>query len=278
MARRAEPTPERASSPEEASGHRWIYGVQPVLEALKNRGSRTEKIWVAFGRSGSPVQRILEQARRHKIPVSFKDRASLDAKAGTSKHQGVLALLSGIQTLALEPFLRQLPKDRLRFIALLDEIQDPHNLGAIIRTACAAGVEGILLPKHRTSPLTPTAVKASAGATEWVPLVRVGNAAEALRRIREEGVLVLGANPSGGRVIYDQEFCKDLCLVIGGESKGLRPVIKKECDDLVAIPMTGPIGSMNASVAAGILFYEVVRQRSTEALRASKEGSQCREE
>ena len=265
MAKRVDPPPKRVSSSKEASLQRWIYGVQPVLEALRSKGSRLEKIWVAFGRSGSAVQRVLEQARRHKIPVSFKDRASLDGKAGTSKHQGVLALVSGIETLSLEPFLQQLPKERHRFMALLDEIQDPHNLGAIIRTACAAGVEGILLPKHRTSPLTPAAVKTSAGAVEWVPLVRVGNAAQALRRIREDGVLLLGADPSGGSQVYDHDLCQDLCLVIGGEAKGLRPVLKKECDDLVAIPMIGPIASMNASVAAGILFYEVLRQRRGES-------------
>ncbi len=144
---------------------------------------------------------------------------------------------------------------------MLDEVQDPHNLGAILRTACASGVEGVLLPKHRTSPLTPAAVKTSAGAAEWVPLVRVGNAAEALRRIREEGIFVVGADASAGSEIYEQDFCRDVCVVIGGEGKGLRPVLKKNCDALVSIPMIGPIDSLNASVAAGILFYEVVRQR-----------------
>lgn len=248
----------------EAPGPRWIYGVQPVLEALKSRGGRAEKIWVAFGRSGTAVQRILEQAKQQKTPVSFKDRAALDAKAGTAKHQGILALVSGIETLELEPFLRQLSEEKRRFIALLDEVQDPHNLGAIVRTACASGVEGILLPKHRTSPLTPVAVKASAGAAEWVPLVRVGNAAEALRRIREEGIFVIGADASAGSRIYEQDFCQDVCVVIGGEGKGLRPVLKKNCDVLVSIPMIGPLDSLNASVAAGVLFFEVVRQRAEE--------------
>jgi len=236
-----------------------------VLEALKSRGGRAEKIWVAFGRSGTAVQSILEQAKQQKTPVSFKDRASLDAKAGTAKHQGILALVSGIETLVLEPFLRRLPKEKPRFIVLLDEVQDPHNLGAILRTACASGVEGVLLPKHRTCPLTPSAVKASAGAAEWVPLVRVGNAAEALRKIREEGIFVLGADGSAADEIYDQDFCRDVCVVIGGEGKGLRPVLKKLCDGLVSIPMIGPIDSLNASVAAGVLFYEVVRQRVVEA-------------
>jgi 23S rRNA (guanosine2251-2'-O)-methyltransferase len=232
---------------------------------LKGKGRRIAKIWIAFGRSGTAVQRILEQARRHKIPVSYKDRASLDVKAGTAKHQGVLALLSKTETLELEPFLRQLPKEERRFVALLDEVQDPQNLGAIIRTACAANLEGILLPKHRTSPLTPAAVKASAGAVEWIPLVRVGNAAQALRRVSEEGVFLLGADPAASSEIYDMDLCQDVCLVIGGEGRGLRPVVKKQCDALVSIPMIGPIDSMNASVAAGILFYEVVRQRREDA-------------
>jgi 23S rRNA (guanosine2251-2'-O)-methyltransferase len=256
----------------EGPGPRWVYGVQPVLEVLKSKGGRAEKIWVSFGRSGTAVQRVLEQAKQQKTPVSYKDRAALDAKAGTVKHQGVLALVSGVETLALDPFLRQLPKEKLRFIALLDEVQDPHNLGAILRTACASGVEGVLLPKHRTSPLTPSAVKASSGAAEWVPLVRVGNAAEALRRVREEGIFVLGADGSARDEIHDQDFLRDVCVVIGGEGKGLRPVLKKLCDGLVSIPMIGPIDSLNASVAAGILFYEVVRQRRREASKPGKEG------
>ena len=122
--------------------------------------------------------------------------------------------------------------------------------------------EGVLLPRHRTSPLTPAAVKASAGAVEWVPLVRVGNAAEALRRIREEDIFVFGADASAKDAIYDHDLCRDVCVVIGGEGKGLRPVLKKNCDALVSIPMLGRIDSLNASVAAGILFYEVVRQRA----------------
>jgi 23S rRNA (guanosine2251-2'-O)-methyltransferase len=233
-----------------------------VLEALKSKAGRAEKIWVAFGRSGAAVQPIFELAKAQKTPVTFKDRAALDVKAGTSKHQGVLALLSGIETLELEPFLRELPAGRPRFLLLLDEVQDPHNLGAILRTACAAGVEGVLLPKHRTSPLTPAAIKSSAGAAQWVPLVRVGNAAEALRRIRDEGIFLLGAEASTGDEVYAEDLCQDLCIVIGGEGKGLRPVLKKVCDALVSLPMIGPIDSLNASVAAGILFYEVVRQRA----------------
>lgn len=256
----------RSAEPQEG----WIYGVQPVLEALKSRAGRVEKIWIAFGRSGPAVDRVLDLARKRKTLVSFKDRASLDVKAGTAKHQGVLALLSGIQTLELEPFLEGLPGDRRRFLALLDEVQDPHNLGAILRTACAAGVEGILLPKHGTSPLTPAVVKASAGAAAWIPLVRVGNAAEALRALRDEGILVLGADASASCTLYDPNLCLDLCILIGGEAKGLRPVVKKQCDALVSVPMIGPIDSLNASVAAGILFYEVVRQRGLESSRAGR--------
>jgi 23S rRNA (guanosine2251-2'-O)-methyltransferase len=258
MAKRTSRPPERISA---SAGEGWIYGVQPVLEALKSRRDRVEKIWVAYGRSGTAVDRILEEARKQRSLVSFKERAWLDEKAGTDKHQGVLALLSGIETLDLEPFLQGLAADRPRFLVLLDEVQDPHNLGAILRTACAAGVEGILLPKHGGSPLTPAVVKASAGAAAWVPLVRVGNAAETLRDLRERGLVVLGADASAAGRIYEQDLCRDLCIVIGGEAKGLRPVVRKQCDAVASIPMIGPIGSLNASVAAGILFYEAVRQR-----------------
>ncbi len=267
MAKRTRRPSERASA---SAREGWIYGVQPVLEALKSRRGRVEKIWVAFGRSGAAVDRILEEARKQRSLVSFKDRASLDAKAGTDKHQGILALLSGIETLELEPFLQGLPTDRRRFLVLLDEVQDPHNLGAILRTACAAGAEGVLLPRHGTSPLTPAVIKTSAGAAAWVPLVRVGNAAETLRTLREKGLVVLGADASAAGRIDEQDLCRDLCIVIGGEAKGLRPVVRKQCDAVASIPMIGPIGSLNASVAAGVLFYEVVRQRGMHGPRLDR--------
>ncbi len=256
----------QSSSQEKTAPQQWLYGIQPVFEALKSKTRPIEKIWVSYGRSGTGLQRILALASQQKIPVSFKDRASLDQKAGTTKNQGVVALFSPVSTLELETFFKQLPVGANRFFAFLDEVQDPHNLGAVIRTGSAAGLEGILLPKHRASPITPVVVKASAGAVESVPIVRGGNAIYTMERIREAGILLIGADPQGGRAIYEEDLCQDICLVIGGEGKGLRPSLKKHCDALVSIPMVGPIGSLNVSVAAGIIFYEVVRQRREKAL------------
>jgi len=249
-------------------GQQWLYGIQPVLEALVQRAKGIEKIWIEYGRSGPAMRQILSLAREHKIPVSFRDRASLNFKAGTSKHQGVLALFAAATPVDFEEFWQGLPYREKRFLALLDEVQDPHNLGAILRTACAAGLEGILLPRHRTSPVSPAVVKASAGAVHSVPLVRVGSSVRSLETLRENGVFVVGAAPEGEKEIYDLDLRQDLCIVIGGEGKGLRPAMERICDILVAIPMIGPIQSLNASVAAGILFYEVVRQRRRERTEA----------
>jgi len=236
-----------------------------VLEILQSGQRRIEKIWAAYGRTGPGVGRILSMARDRKIPVSRRDLNALTEKAGTGKHQGVVALCSPVERVALETFLEGLPGERRRFLVLLDGIEDPHNLGAVLRSACAAGVEGVLLPHRRVSPVTPVVAKASAGALERIPLVEAGNATEALRQVRERGILVIGADPEGETALYDTDLSGDLCLVLGGEGKGLRPGLHKHCDHRVAIPMTGPVASLNVSVASAVLFYEVVRQRRVRA-------------
>lgn len=239
----------------------WIYGVQPILEALRSGERSIEKVWIAYGRSGPGVEKLLVLAKKRRIPVSHADRASLENRAGTSKHQGIIALVSQVIKRDFDTFLDNLPEDGMRFLALLDGIQDPGNLGAIIRTACAVGLEGLLLPAHRVCPVTPSVMKASAGASEWMPLVQTGNASEALRRLRERGTLLLGADSNGDKRIYEVDLKQDLCLVLGGEGKGLRPGLAKVCDEIVSVPMMGPISSLNVSVASAVLFYEVVRQR-----------------
>jgi 23S rRNA (guanosine2251-2'-O)-methyltransferase len=232
-----------------------------VQEALQGEERRIEKIWVAYGRAGAGIGKILAGARAQNIPVSRRDRSTLDEKAGTSKHQGVLALCALVGRMPLDDFLEGLPEDPPRFLALLDGVQDPHNLGAVIRSACAAGVGGILLPERRSCPVTPVVAKASAGALEHVPLVEAGNASEALRQMRDQGIVVIGADSDGEREIYDMDLRGDICVVLGGEGKGLRPGLRKQCDHLVSLPMTGPVASLNVSVASALMFYEVVRQR-----------------
>jgi len=241
--------------------------VQPVLEALHSGERRIEKIWIAYGRAGTGAAKILSMARDRRIPVSRRDRATLDERAGTGKHQGVLALCAPVDRVPLETFLENLPSGQSRFLALVDGVQDPHNLGAVIRSACAAGVEGILLPDRRISPVTPVVAKASAGALERVPIVEAGNASEALRRIRDQGILVIGADPEGEKGLYELDLRGDLCLVLGGEGRGLRPGLQKYCHHRVAVPMIGAVDSLNVSVASGVLFYEVVRQRNFSSTR-----------
>ncbi|MEW6441753.1 MAG: 23S rRNA (guanosine(2251)-2'-O)-methyltransferase RlmB [bacterium] len=255
--RPASPRPEDT----EAGHQLWIYGVQPVLETLRQEAPGIEKIWIAYGRSGPPVRKLLSLAREHKIPVSFRDRSSLDSKARTAKHQGVVALTAAASSEDFDAFWESLPGRARRFLTLLDEIQDPHNLGAILRTACAAGLEGVLLPRERTSPVSPVVIKASAGTARSVRLIRLGSAVRTLQALRERGVRIVGADPGAGRKIYEIDLRTDLCLVVGGE-KGLRPALQSLCDVLVSIPMSGQVESLNASVAAAILFYEVVRQRT----------------
>ena len=250
----------------------WLYGIQPVLEALRNRERPIEKVWLAYGRSGKAIQQIMALAREQKIPFSILDRNKLEQKAGTSKHQGVLALVVQISQIDLDTFLDRSLQFEHRFFALVDGVQDPGNLGAIMRTACAAGMDGLLLPARRVCPITPSVMKASAGAGEWLPLVRTGNASHAMEQIRERGVFLLGADPEARKKIYEVDLCRDLCFVIGGEGKGLRPGLKKFCDETVSIPMLGPIGSLNVSVASAVLFYEVVRQGRKKVPVAQEKG------
>lgn len=254
------------------AGRQWLYGVQPVLEALEACPQRIEKIWIAYGRSGPAVQRILALARQARVPFSSRDRAALDEKAGGAPHQGVVALAAAAEPIPFDGFLEGLEPGSGVFVALLDEIQDPHNLGAILRTACAAGVQGVLLPRHRTCPVTPAVVKASAGAAGRMPLVRVGSTVRALERLKERGIFILGADPKAEQDLYSAELADDLCILVGGEGKGVRPVLKRLCDSVVAIPMPGPVESLNASVAAAILFYEVIRRRGSRGASPSFYG------
>ena len=242
----------------------WVYGIQPILEILRSPEPGIEKIWIAYGRAGAAVDQIRSLARTRKIPVSMRDRLALDLKAGTSKHQGVLALRKQVTGPDLETFLQgtaQAPRAAARFLAMLDGVEDPHNLGAIIRTASAAGVEGLILPRHSVCPVTPVVVKASAGAAHLLTIVQAGNASRALERIRAQGIVVIGADASASQDIYGAAFHRDICLLIGGEGRGIRFGLRGLCDEFVSIPLAGRLRSLNVSVAAGILFYEVVRQR-----------------
>lgn len=238
-----------------------IAGRNPVREALK-AGRPINKVIMAKGPLNGPLGEIHRLSRERNIPVQMVDRANLDKLNPGVPHQGVIAYAAAKEYVQIEDILevaRQKGEDP--FIILLDEINDPHNLGAIIRTVDAAGAHGVIIPQRRSVPLTSTVAKASAGALEYVPVARVTNLDQTIRQLKEQGLWVVGADMDGSEVFWESKLTGPLVLIIGGEGKGIGRLIKERCDMLVRLPMAGRVGSLNASVAAALLVYEVVRQR-----------------
>ena len=237
-----------------------VAGRNAVMELLK--GSRSvNRLMVANGATEGSVREIIAVAKQRGINVQFYDRSKLDAMAPGIRHQGVLAQVPPVQYAELEDILavaeqRQEPP----FIVLLDELEDPHNLGAILRTADAAGVHGVLIPKHRSCPLSATVAKTSAGAVEHVPVARVGNLVQTIKKLKAQGLWVAAADMDG-KDYYDTDLTGPLLLIIGSEGQGVGRLVKEQCDFVVRIPMVGKINSLNASVAGSILMYEAMKQR-----------------
>ncbi len=244
-----------------------IWGIHPVLEALKACPQAIQEIAVDRDKRGQRLELILELAQKNAIPVSTlpdKTKAGLRRSAEISDHessQGVSARII-LPTLALAELLEKL-KDVVGppFLLALDSIQDPHNLGAIIRSAVAAGVNGIILPKDRSASITGTVIKISAGAVFHIDVCRVTNLVSSFKVLKENGIWIFGATKDGSRPIYDTDLTVPACLVIGSEGKGLRPLVADHCDLNISIPMQSSLDSLNASVAAGIILFETVRQR-----------------
>ena len=237
-----------------------VAGRNAVMEVLK--GSRSvNRLLAANGSSEGSMREIIALAKEKGINIQFYDRSKLDAMASGIRHQGVLAQVPPVQYAELEDIL-QIARDRNEppFIVLLDELEDPHNLGAILRTADAAGVHGVLIPKHRSCPLSATVAKTSAGAVEHVPVARIGNMVQTIKKLKKEGLWVAAA-AMDGTDYYDTDLTGSLLLVIGSEGQGVGRLIKEQCDFVVRIPMVGKINSLNASVAGSILMYEAMKQR-----------------
>ncbi|MFZ5634552.1 MAG: 23S rRNA (guanosine(2251)-2'-O)-methyltransferase RlmB [Bacillota bacterium] len=236
-----------------------VAGVNPVREALKS-GRPVDKVLIAQGERGGRLGDIPALAREKGVPVHRVERARLDTLAGSSRHQGVMAYIAARQYKSLEDILGSAGDPP--FLLLLDEINDPHNLGAILRTAEAAGVHGVVIPRRRSVTLTPAVARVSAGAVEHVPVARVTNMAQTIEGLKERGFWIVGADAAGPEVFWRAGLDGPLALVVGGEDKGLGRLVREKCDLLVKIPMTGRISSLNASVAAALLMYEVLRQRT----------------
>lgn len=238
-----------------------IEGRNPVLEALKS-GRTIDKIYLAKGDRQGSVAKIAAMARSRRIPVVEVDRKKLDEMAVTSAHQGVIANIPPVDYVELEDIIKAAEeKQEPLFVVILDEIEDPHNLGSVIRTANAAGAHGVIIPKHRSAAMTAAAVKTAAGACFYTPVARVTNLAQTMRKLKEKGVWLTGADMAGEKNIFEADFSGPVGIVIGNEGKGMSRVVKEECDFLVRIPMKGEIDSLNASVSASIFLYQVVKAR-----------------
>jgi 23S rRNA (guanosine2251-2'-O)-methyltransferase len=241
-----------------------IYGVNPVLEALKAHPASIERIILSTGRAGAPADSIIKAAKVHEIRIDRADPKELEKLTGSAKHQGAAALLSGEFPYAdLDDLIQAWKKSkRPAFFLILDSIQDPQNLGSLVRTAGAAGAHGVIIPKDRASDITPTVVKASAGATAHVAVARVTNLVNAISQLKEEGVWVAAVEADANQSIYNTDFNSDTALVIGSEGAGIRRLIKKTCDFSVSIPMSGKVNSLNAAQAGAITMFEILRQRT----------------
>ncbi|OPY57270.1 MAG: putative TrmH family tRNA/rRNA methyltransferase [Pelotomaculum sp. PtaU1.Bin035] len=237
-----------------------IAGRNPVREALRAERPVNKILIVKDSHSG-PLREIFALAREKSIPVQKAEKHILNKFAGEAVHQGVIALVAPKAYVAVEDLLESVQPGEDPFLILLDEISDPRNLGAILRTADAAGVHGVIIPRRRSAPLTPTVAKSSAGAIEYVPVARVANIAQTVDTLKEKGIWLIGADAAGQELFWDARLDGPLALVIGGEDKGLGRLVKERCDILVRLPMSGRVNSLNASVAAALLAFEVVRQR-----------------
>lgn len=236
-----------------------IVGRNPVLEALRS-GREVDRLLVQEGAEGS-IGKILSLAKERKVPVSFAKKTLLDQKARGSSHQGVIAYVSAYRYASLDEVFRLAEsRGEAPFLILLDEVEDPHNLGAIMRTAECAGAHGVVITKRRASGLTETVAKASAGAVEYVPCVRVNNMARTIEELQQRGVWVYACDMDGTSY-YEQDMKGPCALVIGNEGSGISRLVREKCDFIVSIPMVGRISSLNASNAAAILMYEVRKQR-----------------
>jgi 23S rRNA (guanosine2251-2'-O)-methyltransferase len=246
-----------------------LAGPHVVLEALRAGRRSVRRVWLARAERGGISEVIQGLARERGVPVELRPRADLDRRVKGTPHQGVLAEVGPFPYAGVEDILPMaLRAGEAAFLVVLDGIQDPQNLGAILRTSEAAGAHGLILPRDRAAGVTPAAVRASAGATEHLPVARVTNLAAFLDWAKGQGLWVVGADPTGGSLVYTVDLKQPLALVIGGEGRGLRPLIRSRCDVRVRIPLSGRVASLNASCAAAVCIFEVIRQR-----RMAKWGS-----
>ena len=239
-----------------------VWGRNPVLALLRSGSRRADEIAVLAGARG-PLSEVVALARRAGVKVSYRTRDQLSAMAGTPDHQGVVARVAAADYADLEDLLEVPGRvGQVPFFLALDQVQDPRNLGALLRTADAFGVHGVIVPKHHAVGLTEAAARTAMGALEYVSVARETNLVSSLEKLKKSGIWIYGAASEGGISPWSTDLRGPLCLVLGSEGEGLRPLVARACDVLISIPMRGEVGSLNVAAAGAVLCYEVVRQRA----------------
>lgn len=237
-----------------------VVGRNPVMECLR-AGKTVEKILVAKGEREGSILKVIAMAREKGIPIQDADRARLDALSGVAAHQGVLAFVTPFEYCEVADILAEAEaKGEPAKIVLLDGVTDPHNVGAILRTACCCGVHGVILTKHGSCGMTPTALKASAGGCEYMKVARVTNLTDTIEELKKHNIWIYGADGSADSDLYRTDLTGACGFVLGDEGKGISRLVREHCDFLVKIPMRGPLDSLNVSVAGAVILYEALRQ------------------
>ena len=243
-----------------------ICGINPVLEALSSGSRHFDRLMVVKGLRNPRVSETIAKAGRLGVPLRFEPREALDRLADGVPHQGVIAIVSPKPVMRLDELLLEAHDPAL--LAVLDRVEDPRNLGAILRSADAAGADGVLVPERHSAGLSETVARTSAGALEHVRVARIGNVTQTLSELKERGIWTIGLDAHGGRRWDEIDFRRPIALVLGGERDGLRRLVRETCDELATLPMFGHVDSLNVAVAAGVAFYEVIRQRGSQPSRA----------
>jgi 23S rRNA (guanosine2251-2'-O)-methyltransferase len=242
----------------------WVYGLHAINSLLKHKPDAIIQLFVQEGRDDERIQAVLEDAKTLALPIQQCSRTELDEKAD-AVHQGVIALCKPIKLEKTEGFLNELLKnlDHPPFLLILDGVTDPHNLGACLRSAEAAGVDAVIVPKDKSALMNPTVRKVACGAAEIVPFIAVTNLTRCLQSLQKQGIWILGTAGEAEQDIYQTDLKGPLALVLGSEGKGMRRLTRENCDALLSIPLAGEVSSLNVSVSAGICLFEAVRQRKS---------------
>jgi 23S rRNA (guanosine2251-2'-O)-methyltransferase len=245
-----------------------LTGIHAVKEALEAQRP-IDRIAIAKGRQDTRVEEIVQLARKQGVAVRFEDRGQLDRLANSKDHQGVVALAAARAAATLEDILANanasVAHGQLGLIVLLDGVEDPHNLGAIVRTALAAGAHGVVIPERRAAGLTDTVARASAGALAHLPVAKVTNLVRTMEELKEAGYWLVGLDEQGDKNYTEVDYTSPVGIVLGGEGQGLHELTRKRCDFVVSLPTTGPVKSLNVSVAGGVVLFEAIRQRNSRA-------------